>query len=50
MQVRELYGFPVQATVACGDSGNDILMLQVRGLCCMVDAGMQRHEIGAGLL
>ena len=25
--MRKLYGFPVEATVACGDSGNDILML-----------------------
>uniref|UniRef100_A0A7S0QZA9 Sucrose phosphatase-like domain-containing protein n=1 Tax=Chlamydomonas leiostraca TaxID=1034604 RepID=A0A7S0QZA9_9CHLO len=26
--VRKMYGFPVEAAVACGDSGNDILMLQ----------------------
>jgi HAD superfamily hydrolase (TIGR01484 family) len=26
--VRQRYGFPVTSTVACGDSGNDILMLQ----------------------
>ncbi len=25
--VRKRYGFPVETTVACGDSGNDILML-----------------------
>ena len=25
--VRKLYGFPLGSTVACGDSGNDILML-----------------------
>mmetsp|Transcript_15183 Transcript_15183/g.44726 ORF Transcript_15183/g.44726 Transcript_15183/m.44726 type:complete len:149 (-) Transcript_15183:186-632(-) len=26
--VRQLYGFSVSHTVACGDSGNDILMLE----------------------
>ena len=25
--VRKAYGFPIESTVACGDSGNDILML-----------------------
>lgn len=29
--VRQRYGFAPLETVACGDSGNDILMLQVGG-------------------
>ena len=30
--VRQRYGFPVERTVACGDSGNDVLMLSGVGV------------------
>ncbi len=38
--VRKRYGFPVGSTVACGDSGNDILMLagERRGSLSSLDA------------
>lgn len=34
--VRQRYGFPLEATVACGDSGNDILMLSGPNLALAV--------------
>jgi phosphoserine phosphatase len=34
--VRKQHGFSVAATVACGDSGNDILMLSGQNLAIVV--------------
>jgi hydroxymethylpyrimidine pyrophosphatase-like HAD family hydrolase len=34
--VRRSHGFPLEATVACGDSGNDILMLSGKNLAIVV--------------
>lgn len=34
--VRQKFGFPLSATVACGDSGNDILMLSGKNLAIVV--------------
>lgn len=34
--VRATHRFPIEATVACGDSGNDILMLSGRNLAIVV--------------
>jgi len=34
--VRQSHGFPLSATVACGDSGNDILMLSGPNLALVV--------------